>query len=191
MTPDPPAVRITLTTPPHWWDLPLDPASGADDLEQLVADRARSLGDGVDVGAVTATLRRAAASAHGLGAVFASQFGLSDEGLDYGASLLVAVHPDRAGGHLPGPEPGAGESDVDVRTVALGSLGRVTRRLSRLRVGDPASGGVDTCLAQYFAAVPGAAATVVITGSAVGAGDLQSVGEMFDAIVATVSVSPG
>jgi len=188
--PTPPGLAISITTPPLWWDLPLDPVTGRDEMQRLVAERTRHLGDGVDRAGIAATLDRAAVSARAMGAVFASQFGVVDEGLEFAASVLVAVHRNPPGESGPDADAGPGESDVSIGPIQTAGLGAVTRRLSRLRIGAPGAGGAETCLAQYFVAVPESGVTVVISGSCVGVDDLAAVGDLFDEIVGTVAIKP-
>ena len=170
-------LRITITTPPLWWDLPLHSPDRTADIERLVAERSRGLGQSVDREALAASLEQTAAHATALGAVFASQFGVADTDVEFGAGIIVAVHR-----HVPEEQPGG-----EVATVATANLGPVTRRLLRVPLG---ADGRSACLAQNLVPVPDSDLTVLISGSCVGADDLASVGEMFDQIVATVAVEP-
>ena len=168
-------LRITITTPPLWWDLPLHSPDRLRDIERLVAERSTGLGESVDRAAVAASLEQTAAHATALGAVFASQFGVADTDVEFGAGIIVAVHR-----HMPEEQPGG-----EVGTVATANLGPVTRRLLRVPLG---ADGRSACLAQNLVPVPDSDLTVLISGSCVGSDDLASVGEMFDRIVDTVVI---
>lgn len=208
------APTLTVVTPPGWWDLPLEEATLHADLERLVAERGAGLPEAVDRAAVTAVLEQAARSALSAGALFASQFGMVGEGVEFSASVLAAVHRGPVGEPVDRPV-GSGEWDVSTAAVVL-PAGPATRRCSRRRIGP-----VQTCQVQYFVPLatgsgddrsgddtsegdrsggyrsgPGgddpatgtdAPTMLILSGSCVGIDDLDTAAGLFDRIAATVS----
>lgn len=180
------AVTLSITTPPGWWDLPLDAETSERDLERLVAERTADRAEALDRQAITALLRQVARSARAAGALFASQFGVADDGIEFSASILAALHHGPAGDGLALPSD-PGESDVNISEVDL-PAGAATRRCSRRRIG-----GVETCQVQYFLPLgtdPAAGpTTLILSGSCVGTNDLEAAAGLFDTIAATTTLT--
>ena len=193
-TPGPP-LALRITTPPGWWDLPLDPSSRAHDLALLVDTRL----DPANVAArpaVLELLEEAAELACASGAVFASQVGVVDASVRFAASVVVAVRPiaARDGVTLPeqvtalaeDPAVGVDDRDVVVDTINLAGIGEMTRRRATRRVAlDPET--TLTCLcAQYFAALPGSSAVVIVTFTSPTTPAAGALYPLFDAIASTL-----
>lgn len=170
---------VSIVTPPHWWDLPLEPATRRQDIARLVEERGAGLGR-AERAALAEVLADVADAAAASGAVFASQFGLVDRGAGFSASLVVAVQSGTEG-HETVEQALTDETPPDITKVEL-AAGPAVRRESRRRLGTG-----EYLQVQYFLTV-GDDATIVISGSCVGLKDLDTAVGIFDPIVSTLKI---
>lgn len=193
--PEKPPRGLEIQTPPHWWDLPLDPSSRHEDLVALVDRRAGPALSPAMREELVATLEQAAAVAVAAGAVIASQVGVVGPGLAFGASVIVAVDAvdstdlsalDRYVAELSaGPE--AVERDVEVVRVELAAGPAVRRRAIRTYVGlDEGEGSPEELTVQYFLPIPGTRSTAVVACGSPETGAVEDLTDLFEGIADTL-----
>ncbi|HWG73720.1 MAG TPA: hypothetical protein VG184_06670 [Acidimicrobiales bacterium] len=190
-----PPSGIRVTTPPGWWDLPLDPVTRKDDIVSLV-DRRLDPDDAAERTAVIEMLEQAAATAHAAGAVLASQFGVVGAGVEFAANMVVALRRVASGDRATlaeqvaelgrGSTEGTTETRVEVETVHLHGLGDVTRRRCDRRVRLSPDASLTVVCVQYFAPVPGSPAVGIVTFTSPTLSARGELCALFDAVASTL-----
>lgn len=188
-------LRLSITTPPGWWDLPLDPSGRDGEITALVDERYEGE-DPEERTALIELLKKAAASAHAAGAVLASQLGVVGASFRFAVSMAVAV---RRVARPPGmtlaqlvqamttsEADGVVDMDVVVDSLDVGKAGRVTRRRCNRLVRFGGEAGISVLCVQYFAELPATPSIAVVMFTSPTFSAARELLVLFDGIAATL-----
>lgn len=190
-----PTADFKLSLPVAWVELDLNPATRAQTIAGIVADRA---GAGEQLGLSRAQLgellESLAAQAEAKNGVYAAFYSDVMEGAPVSASLIVSIVPGSGGPPPPGTDPMSvaqvlrkmfpADIDTELRELGAGPAVRVRRRLEA-----PVSGAGNVAIEnlQYVVVLPDLTRLAVLDFSTPTVGLADPFVELFDAIAGTLA----